>query len=602
MPPKKSANNTNNSKQQKTQRRKRNRKRGQLMSTNIPASAMLSQASLKQISSAMQGNDSLAQRFAMCMALPGESAIRFPTSDMAETALLVSKDVFKFTTVPNLGPSPAYSNGDYVAAVFGQPGRTILHWFPRQAGAQLYTLQFLTDIGSVVAATNTWPIYKYAFDTANSTVFNNTAMAMLARVQPEALDDQVMWPCIGAYAPRGPHGQWLAAGLTPSREGYLLADAGDIFGVEVKMTLMMPNDPTTVPQFDVFFHFSTMEFDEPTMKSAPCTSNLSGAAPGTLRTGGQFAIMVRYNSFSPIGDMGTPGGTYKGATCVGNENITFQQPGYYALRLDGVKVNGTVPAGVDVVDVVASVTLSALGGTGNSRWCQMSAATLTNTVPVGGTVAGDPAIGYTDARVNGASVLWTNITPLTSRGGSIVAVRTGNLSVFAIGPNDLATREDVQTFDLSTGCYTFMEMTEARQAFKPLCIPGAMGPCFWFGETRGANMVTFSPGAAMQSFICRTELCLEFKTDLQRYNKRIPPGNTSQLINSRRLINKVPDWFFENPQHLRSIYQWIKSAGKKAVAYAPNALTMASSVMPSASPELRALATLMSMLNTRING
>jgi hypothetical protein len=258
--------------------------------------------------------------------------------------------------------------------------------------------------------------------------------------------------------------------------------------------------------------------------------------------------------------------------------------GYIAFVVDSYSAStGTTGILVGAL-TFNSVTTAYAGGVG---WMQVS---LADCDP---NAAGDMNM-MEEARVNGASLLATNVSSALNRQGTVLAARMRQVPFWKVTPAMLGRAAEKYQGDAIHGCYTFFEFSDTRQTFVNCNTDYAAS--FDLDYNDYYHFIELSCPAyatAPNSYAIKFDTLVEYKTDIGRYGKATSEYTFQDLVAARRLINSVPVWFYENPTHAKQLYGLIKRAlggawkvGKKIAPYALNA---ASAANPELAPLLQAL-------------
>jgi hypothetical protein len=272
-------------------------------------------------------------------------------------------------------------------------------------------------------------------------------------------------------------------------------------------------------------------------------------------------------------------------------------PGYYIAKLERIDVTAnTVP---DFSGV--TVKLNVLGKS-TGRWHHYCNSDIDIKQ------SGDPNIGE-DCRVVSASCLVTNTTSVMNAQGTVIAARVRDTLGFDVTAVKLGRMAEKYTGRAATGCYTFREFSIEDEPFTS-CVTGGVEvnsntlPRFDLDVDEFVHLMEFTnPNAstAPNAYEISVDLTIEFRTDLSRYNKEVSKFNYNELILARQMINARPEWFYENPVHMKDIYGFIKKVGAAAArgvqTIAPYAATAASAVDPAHSAGYHALAALLNRMH-----
>jgi hypothetical protein len=204
-----------------------------------------------------------------------------------------------------------------------------------------------------------------------------------------------------------------------------------------------------------------------------------------------------------------------------------------------------------------------------------------------------------NCRRNGFSLLASNTTSVLNRQGTVVAARVKDNDFTAMTPAFLARTGEKYTGDAAKGVYTFMEFTEAGEKFAG-SVSAANLPVYDLDTQDYYHFIQITcPGVASapNTYTVTLATNLEFKTEVARYPKAVSYHKFDLLLEARGLVNSTPDWFFENPDHMRRVYALAKAAFHNAVRVAPliaePAARIAGTLHPAGAPAYEALARLL---------
>jgi len=213
---------------------------------------------------------------------------------------------------------------------------------------------------------------------------------------------------------------------------------------------------------------------------------------------------------------------------------------------------------------------------------------------------GDPNLGQS-VRASATSLLMTNTTSALNRQGTVLAARLRGEPFYELTPAQLSSKAEKYTGDAAKGCYTFKEFTQYAEQFRSATGTGQylmysydldFDDYYHFIQITCPGVAT-SPNTYTVSF----DTILEFQTDVARYSKGVSKYRFDDLVEARRILNENPHWFYENPTHMQSLYNFIKSGaqriGRGVQAIAPYAATAASAIDPVHAPAYAALARLL---------
>lgn len=274
-----------------------------------------------------------------------------------------------------------------------------------------------------------------------------------------------------------------------------------------------------------------------------------------------------------------------GVTSTGSGSYTHSSAaGYIAFVVDGYSATTGTTGIVAGSLLFTGVTTAYAGGVG---WMQVS---LADCDP---NAAGDMNM-MEEARVNGASLLATNVSSALNRQGTVLAARMRQVPFWKVTPAMLGRAAEKYQGDAIHGCYTFFEFSDTRQTFVNCNTEYAAA--FDLDYNDYYHFIELSCPAyatAPNSYAIKFDTMIEYKTDIGRYGKATSEYTFQDLVAARRLINSQPVWFYENPTHAKQLYGLIKralgGAWKVGKRIAPYALNAASAANPELAPLLQAL-------------
>lgn len=202
---------------------------------------------------------------------------------------------------------------------------------------------------------------------------------------------------------------------------------------------------------------------------------------------------------------------------------------------------------------------------------------------------GDSQLGE-DTRVVASSMLMTNTSALLARQGTVLAARLRGIDAFDVTPAALAKSDEKYAGDAAKGVYTFLEFSNEREKFRS-CVIAETSMSYSLDIDDYCHFIQITcpqVATASNTFTVSFDNILEFKTDSARYSKSVANLSYGDLILARRCINSNPEWFFENPQHMAALYNWILSHASAAVRgarrYAGPIAGAATAIDPSRAP------------------
>lgn len=441
--------------------------------------------------------------------------------------------------VKNLNLSTnGWNQGDLVLHFYGQPGRNFVYNVSNSSAAGFVTHSYNVYFSS---GDGWWTISPLAFAANESPLVVNQ-----------------FWPAIGArssISPAGLHGPSLAVGMSGGISFFLMSETNYIY----------VNATTWTSTLVGYAFFEVYRYVGPGMPPI-----LVYDKPITLVSGNIPATSIY-----------SPGQT---------------EAGYYALKLDRIEsTSGAIGSSGNAISVNLNMTSSATPS--RSIWSQ---------VPMGELDSngyGDTKIGES-VRITGNSMLLTNTASMYNAAGTIVAARTKTPLFTDVTASTLSRAAEKYTNHSRLGVYTFKEFSESAEAFRTVVSEkfGLLSFDLDYDDYVHTIQVGCNdPVNQPNTFELIVEYNAEFVTEAQRYVKGVSQLPFEALVEARRHINSKPEWFYENPLHMRDIYNWVMDkgaqAGRAMIRGAPKALQYAGMVDPSRAGAYSALAQLMSGLN-----
>lgn len=183
--------------------------------------------------------------------------------------------------------------------------------------------------------------------------------------------------------------------------------------------------------------------------------------------------------------------------------------------------------------------------------------------------AGDPNI-LQDCRATAASLLFTNATNVLNRGGVSTAARLRSVDFLDVTPSILSRAAEVYTGDAGSGIYTFKEFGTYAEQFRSEAATGllnttSVGVSYNLDYDDYYHFIRLGSTGQTNQYNACFNTTLEFRNDSNRYSKDVAPLNYSDLITARKLISSNPVWFYENPLHMREIYNFVVRGAKRVV-------------------------------------
>lgn len=256
--------------------------------------------------------------------------------------------------------------------------------------------------------------------------------------------------------------------------------------------------------------------------------------------------------------------------------------GYYSFYWKGIS---DLTAGAAAATCGFNIVVRCNAANG---WSVKSMGTLDNAN------GGDAAIGQ-EMRLNGCSLLMTNTTSFLNRQGTVLGARLRGLDALTVTPATLQKAGEKYTGDASKGVYTFKEFSTYQEIFREvtdITTNGISGMEYDLDMDDFYHFIQITcptPSTTANVYTVSIDCSVEFKTDVERYVKGVSTYRPLDLIEARRLVNARPVWFYENPLHLDSIYNFIRKGVKAAGKYAPYVASAASAIDPAGAPAYAAL-------------
>lgn len=476
-------------------------------------------------------------KLASSIGLPYEMGMRMPTSDALPVSQIKTMDRFSYTArnTGNLAP-PNWDPGDIVVHFLGHPA-CLGYLYKWMSGTSDYTLSFSNQ-----RVQNSPPTYD---STGKWILVPAANYATLSNV-PTCTWTLAACTNIGGQAI---HGNNMAIGFDGGVP-YLFLNEADMLTVSVTTGAHTNTG-------DLKFEF--------TLKRWVMDESVGEASK-------LFQVVV------PVGALG------------GSTDVTSPSDGYYCLEF--TDLTGAVTGAPTVEVGFADVSLTCA----DKGWAQIAMSDLD------AYDKGDASIGH-KCRLAGSSLLITNTSPMINRGGSVLAARQNNKVWYNFRKSDLAGVKEKYNGDAAVGVYTFRMFDDIMEQWDSACkvyedSKAFNGLSFPLGTGTWDHVIQIStPGfESYNTFNFVFENNMEFITDSQRYAKSIATGSIMDLQAARRLINTVPEWFYENPTHAQKIYGFIKNLGKAALKNAPGMAMSMGTSYPMYAPLLMALGKALSNL------
>lgn len=267
---------------------------------------------------------------------------------------------------------------------------------------------------------------------------------------------------------------------------------------------------------------------------------------------------------------------------VGYVDIGVTAPGHYTLIV--------LRAGVST-GILASFSLRAQVG----RFFADNVNTITETgwtiYPMGEVVpnlGGDPTI-VSESRPSAVAMLLSNTASMTASQGSLVAARFVDTHPENITPTDLADQKEKFVGRAAEGAYTFMEICENMTVFRDNTMAGY--PVYHLDTNFPIHFMDIScPVTAPNTYSVSVTATTEFRSNSQRYPSGTAYGTILDFYGALAVINRRPEWFYHNPEHMARVYNLLKEVGKGVQRYAPLAASIGGALNPANAAGYAALA------------
>jgi hypothetical protein len=224
------------------------------------------------------------------------------------------------------------------------------------------------------------------------------------------------------------------------------------------------------------------------------------------------------------------------------------QSGYYGVQFENVDFLG---AGL-IGPLFVKASLEVAEGPAYTQVCMATLDPWRN---------GDVLLGVS-CRLSGSALLLTNTTAIIQRGGSIHAARQEHKNWYDFSFEDLIGVRERYDGDATNGCYTFREFNEVADKFFPATRNGA-GLFFSLDQNDWVHTIAIQPASGLTMNVIFQEH-IEFRSDSDRYSRRIANGKVEDMHEARKIVNGVHEWFFENPNHMKYVYKIANAALKNA--------------------------------------
>lgn len=250
---------------------------------------------------------------------------------------------------------------------------------------------------------------------------------------------------------------------------------------------------------------------------------------------------------------------------------------------------------------VEIIEVTSVGGTAtgidSEMWVTLSSATYAYAQISMGDLDiqrnGDAQVGL-NCRLSASGLLVTNTSPAISAGGVMTAARQNSFMWHEATEANIANLAQKYVGNAAHGIYTFREANDKMLTFDHTTDPSrqfyAAGLFFDLDRADWVHTIHItSPGTGSSNqYNVIFESCLEFTTDSARYSRAQADGTLQDLMEAKKAINSVPEWFYENPEHMKRLYNFVKKAGALFIDHAPQLAAGASAVFPAQTAAINA--------------
>lgn len=466
------------------------------------------------------------QSLTQMLALPvASNALRMPSMNPEKTGLLSLRhlDNVKVNVDTNL-QGPVYngwSYKDYHCAIYGQPGRMYVHGpvnvssngYPSAGKLYSATFENNSETASLVSGWTAHTEYEWFVD-------NVGADDPIASETVKSVSNVHYWPITGLvtleqFSPvPGYYGGQPTRSIGLANESrFVHLNVGEAVNIIFRL------EGLSSPMIDkeCILRFSVQRWIAPNQPSENYTE-------AEIRTS---LKNLEAQSFA----------LFEASLC-----------GYYSVKYEGIEYDAAVTARFALfgrVDVKYNI--------------QVEDYRPGYVVVPAPEVGDDRMLGRKMRRI-GMSVLVSSRAASLVAAGSITAGRMMAPGSDSLSDDALEMTRDVFTGHITKGVYTYLTYSENAELFETVALGGHGGLSYNLETPDWVHLIRVSStGTEPCPFVVTTDMILEFKSESQRYDYRMPYLSLTELVEARKVANSTP-FFFENPLHWNDIMNIIKRA------------------------------------------
>lgn len=194
------------------------------------------------------------------------------------------------------------------------------------------------------------------------------------------------------------------------------------------------------------------------------------------------------------------------------------------------------------------------------------------------TLGGDPTI-VSESRPSAVAMLCSNTASMTASQGTLVAARFVDTHPENVTPLDLSDQKEKFVGRATEGAYTFMEICENMTVFRDNTLGGY--PVYHLDFNYPIHFMDIScPVATPNTYSISVTATTEFRSNSQRYPAGTANGTILDFYGALAVINRRPEWFYHNPEHMARVYNLLRQLGRGVQKYAPIAATIGGALNP----------------------
>lgn len=488
-------------------------------------------------------NGSYAGRLAYMIANPCDSEpLRLPTSDMPRTS--VGK-YYNTKTLVQAYPAQAHTTWQWAATEFpiiflGIP--SFMYAAPVAVnvptGSPVYEAKFICSGADGADPSSTWGLYAASWQVGGDGKW---------AIGRHAVDQS--WPLVGVPALNATLGQLTYGSQIP---------VGVIGSRGTSERYMFLNTDDTV---SLYFSWTTA-----------ATLTVTGFFRRLSNEGGDFGSEIDFTTTASSTSWTLP-------------LRVSDQPGWYRVYIGSVETTAAISA----LGVTAQVTPG--GARGSTDTCLgWRIYTMPDFDMKRTTGGGDSNLGEY-ARVNACSLLMTNTLSPFNKQGTVHAARfcSEDYDWTQMNSTKMSSMKEAYRGEAALGCYTFRAFDHEEEKFRTYCDYGYLvvpldANFQVYGVVFGGQVST-----APLQLLVTCDMITEFITSEPRYPAGTCRCDIQALALVRHRINERPVWFYENPDHMKKIYEFVKRVGGAVYNGGRAALPYVTPVVSAANPEAGAL-------------